>query len=199
MEIRFSGNCVNNFNDKQAYFEISSADSGDFMKNNYKTYGVWILFGRKGNEWECLQVGESGNIYDEILADIEALRGNIRVEEEKAYINQFGQYTGYTYTLYPSAREQIYNQIGKIYEVFWFVCLCHGENYKEQLKNIEKYAAWKFRAKFWRNGGAFKKQRSDIVEPPEIKKFQMEEKQLMKEINAMINAYQKQGEKVREI
>ncbi len=121
MEIRFSGNCVNNFNDERAYFEISLADSGDFMKNNYKTYGVWILFGRKGNEWECLQVGESGNIYDEILADAEALRGNIRVEEEKAYINQFGQYTGYTYTLYPSAREQIYNQIGKIYEAFWFV------------------------------------------------------------------------------
>ena len=136
----------------------------------YMTYGVWILFGRKPvGVWECLQVGQSSNIGAEIISDVKCLSGEIKTKEGIEYINQFGQKVqNYTYNVYLSPREQIYERVGKEYNKFVFVCICCGEIYKDEKKAIEKYAAWKFRALFWRNGGSFKEAKENVQEPEDI-------------------------------
>ena len=84
-------------------------------------------------------------------------------------MNQFGQKVpNYTYNVYWSPREQIYEHVGKEYNKFVFVCICCGEIYKDEKKAIEKYAAWKFRALFWRNGGSFKEAKENVQEPEDI-------------------------------
>ena len=136
----------------------------------YMTYGVWIFFGRKPvGVWECLQVGQSSNIGSEIISDVKCLSGEIKTKEGIEYINQFGQKVpNYTYNVYLSPREQIYEHVGKEYNKFVFVCICCGEIYKDEKKAIEKYAAWKFRALFWRNGGSFKEAKENVQEPEDI-------------------------------
>lgn len=168
----------------------------DITEENMKAYmshGVWALFGRKKEQlWTCLQVGQSGNIGSEIISDVECLSGKraVREDEEYSYINQFGNVVeGYGYYVYLTPREQIYKKIGEEYNDFVFVCICCGENYKDNKKSIEKYAAWKLRALFWRNGRPFKKVREDVEEPEDIDKIDSGVKE---SIDKMVDWYKKQ-------
>lgn len=145
-------------------------DVTDESIKDYMSYGVWVLFGYKESEsWKCLQVGQSNNIGIEILSDINCISGNIEIDTKRQYVNQFGEIVeGYEYHIYLTPREQIYRQIGTEYNGFIFVCICCGNNYKDNKRAIEKYVAWKFRALFWRNGRAFKHPQKNINEPQDV-------------------------------
>lgn len=157
----------------------------------YRSYGVWILFGRKKESpWRCLQVGQSSNIASEIISDVKCLSGEIKVNKDRIYINQFGNVVeGYTYDVYLSPREQIYKKIGEEYHDFIFVCICCGEGYKDSIKAIEKYVAWKFRALFWRNGRAFTEAKENVTEPDSIDGIAFNKKE---NVDSMVKWYNKQ-------
>lgn len=155
-----------------------------------KTYGVWGLLGRKKDEqWKWLQVGQSNNIGLEIISDVQCISGEITQDNDRSYINQFGQVVnGYTYNVYLSAREQIYKCIGENFTDFIFVCVCCGEEYKDSKMAIEKYVAWKTRALFWRNGRAFKEPKANVQEPEGIENI---EPSIKKVIDQMIGNFNK--------
>ena len=171
----------------------------DITEENMKPYmshGVWILFGRKKEQlWTCLQIGQSSNIGLEIISDVECLSGKRKISEDKTkcYINQFGKVVkGYEYHVYSTPREQIYTKMGKEYKEFVFVCICCGKNYKDNKKLIEKYAAWKLRALFWRNGRPFKVEKENVEEPDNIDEIDFNEKKM---IDKMADWYKKQQQK----
>lgn len=166
-------------------------DITDENMKNYKSYGVWTLLGRKNKQsWKCLQVGQSNNIGSEILSDVECLSGKRKIVQGRKYINQFGNVVeGYTYDVFLTTREQIYEKIGQEYNKFIFVCICCGEDYKDNKKDIEKYVAWKLRALFWRNGGAFKNEKANVQEPEDIEQFDLT---IKKDIDKMVKWYKKQ-------
>lgn len=181
-------------------FQFSKIDeledvTDESIKNNM-THGVWVLFGRKKEQlWTCLQVGQSSNIGLEIISDVECLSGKRKISEDKtkSYINQFGKVVqGYEYHVYPTPREQIYTKMGKEYKDFVFVCICCGENYKDNKKLIEKYAAWKLRVLFWRNGRPFKVKKENVEEPDNIDEIDFNEKEM---IDKMADWYKKQQQK----
>lgn len=165
-------------------------DITDESIKGYMSHGVWVLFGRKEEQlWICLQVGQSYNIGSEIVSDVKCLSGEIEVRKEE-YINQFGNIVkGYEYYVYLTPREQIYKKIGEEYNDFVFACICCGENYKDNKKAIEKYAAWKLRALFWRNGRPFKKVPENVEEPEDIDKIDFGVKE---SIDKMVDWYKKQ-------
>lgn len=158
----------------------------------YQSPGVWALFGQNEEKtWLCLQVGQSNNIGLEIKSDIQCISGNIKEQTKKAYINQFGNVVnGYEYNIYLTPREQIYKKIGEKYKEFVFICICCGDAYKNNKKLIEKYVAWKLRALFWRNGGAFKYQKNNIEEPKDIDEIIFDKKQ---DVIRMVNMYDAQN------
>lgn len=168
----------------------------DITKENMKAYmshGVWVLFGRKENQsWICFQVGQSSNIGSEIISDVECLSGKREICESTkcSYINQFGNVVeGYEYYAYLTTREQVYKKMGEKNNDFVFVCICCGENYKDNKKAIEKYAAWKLRALLWRNGRPFKEAQENVKEPEGIDKI---DSGIKETIDKMADWYKKQ-------
>ena len=146
-------------------------DITDESMKNYKSYGVWALYGQDNkNLWKCLQVGQSQNIGSEIIYDKKCLLGEIKSVKDRKYINQFGQVVeDYTYDVHLTPRQQIYKKIGDNYENFRFECICCGnECNKDQIKAIERYVAWELQALFWRNGGSFKEANDNVKKPENI-------------------------------
>lgn len=183
---------------------VNEEDIGvDITKENMKefaSHGVWALFARNSNKpWECMQVGKSCNIGEEIYSDVECLSGENDVMEADVvetveYINQFGKKVKINdkeckYNVYLTPRQQTYKQIGAEYEDFVFVCICCGEKYKDDKSAIEKYAAWKLQALFWRNGGRFKTEKDNVEEPKDIDKI---EGSIKKEIDGLVEQYNNQ-------
>lgn len=162
----------------------------DESLKKYKAPGVWVLFGRNEDKiWLCLQVGQSNDIGSEIKSDVQCISGNIKEQTNRTYINQFGNVVnGYRYNIYLTPREQIYKQIGEKYLEFVFICICCGNDCKDKKKSIEKYVAWKFRALFWRNGGAFKNQNDNVKEPQDIDKIAFDEKESVDKMVKMYDA-----------
>ena len=158
---------------------------------SFKSHGVWVLFGRKKREsWTCLQVGQSKNIGCEIISDVRCLSGEIKIDEGRDYINQFGNVVeGYKYDVYLTPREQIYKKIGEEYNDFVFVCICCGDAYKDNKKNIEKYVAWQYRPLFWRNGRSYLKAKDNVEEPKGIDKI---DPNIKKIVDMMVELYNKQ-------
>ena len=60
------------------------------------------------------------------------------------------------------------------------------------IKIIEKYAAWKLRALFWRNGRPFKVKKENVEEPDNIDEIDFNEKEM---IDKMADWYKKQQQK----
>ncbi len=137
-------------------------------RNILNTNGVWALFEvNDKNLLQCLQVGQTQNIASEITYDIKCISGQIIENHDIHYINQFGQDTKFTYISYLTAREQLYKYIGDHYTDLSFICICYGDNYKDNLKGVEKYIAWKLKPLYWRNGGQYKNKK-EVSEPKNI-------------------------------
>lgn len=185
-EFRIGNTITKSFEDIDKMAEIT-----DEELRNYQFPGVWVLFGRnKGNPWLCLQVGQSNNIGIEIKSDIQCIVGNIEEQTKRTYINQFGKAVkGYEYTIYLTPREQIYKKLGERYKDFAFICICCGAAYKDDKKLIEKYVAWKLRALFWRNGGAYKYPQENIKEPEDIDEILFDK---IDDFKTMADLYNKQ-------
>jgi len=126
----------------------------DKMKNEA---GVWVLYGKsetsKGLKWQCLQVGQSSNIVNEIKTDLYYLFKSDEINVQKTYVNQYGE-SVFKYIEYPSVREQLYSHINQNFKHLKFI-LISKEIDMSKRKNIEKYFAWSAHSLFWRNGGAF--------------------------------------------
>ena len=80
---------------------IYKIQKGKVVENNIRGYirkkGIWILFGKKTEGYECLNVAKSKNIGNEVLYDISCMQ-NLNYEEgAKKYINEFGEYFGLKY------------------------------------------------------------------------------------------------------
>ncbi|MBE5854147.1 MAG: hypothetical protein E7297_02175 [Lachnospiraceae bacterium] len=126
---------------------------------NNKTPGVWILLGRNetAEKWECLQVGINVDIYQEIVTDIDYMYEQGKTEKD--YINQFGEKCeGLKIFAYPSEHNQLYSFIRNTYENLAFVIVAENVEELEKRKTIEKYVAYRTRAKYWRNGRAYEKE-----------------------------------------
>ena len=61
--------------------------------NEYrKQAGVWALYAKKNNLWECVQVAKTDNIASEIRIDIERIKNEVEEKPvKKTYYNQFGE------------------------------------------------------------------------------------------------------------
>ncbi len=119
--------------------------------------GVWALYGKsaksKDVKWQCLQVGQSANILNEIKTDLYYLFKLDEINVQKTYINQYGE-SVFKYIKYPSVREQLYSYINQNFKHLKFILISKETDISKR-KNIEKYFAWSAHSLFWRNGGAF--------------------------------------------
>lgn len=113
--------------------------------------GIWALFGKKGEEFECLNVGKCVDVGREILYDVSCLHNlTLREDGNEDYINQFAEFCGFKYRK-EWTREYLYPHILNLhYDVIMFVCV-----YNESDMRKEKEFAWLTHAKFWRNGRLF--------------------------------------------
>lgn len=119
--------------------------------------GVWMLVGKKteSDKWKCIQVGANANIYHEIAVDIEYMNRLVEMPN-KDYINQFGELCDeLSISSYPSEQNQLYKAIRDIYEELAFIVVCENIEEKAKRNRIEKYVAYRTRARFWRNGGPY--------------------------------------------
>lgn len=122
--------------------------------------GVWALFGKKGEGFECLNVGRCVDVGREILYDISCLH-NLTLPQDgnEEYINQFAELSGFKYKK-KWTQEYLYPFISTLqYEAIMFVYV-----YNESAINKEKKFAWLTHAKFWRNGSAFKYAQNNFYE-----------------------------------
>lgn len=149
----------------EKYNIIIELENGEWEGNleDYKMGGVWALFGKESDknvQWICLQVAKTENIAGEIKTDINCLKPRIDPEKrkiEKNYVNQFGKHM-FSYNEYPSSREYLYSEIADKYKYLIFICVSKEKDAAKRLA-IEKYFAWRARALYWRNGGAYKEEK----------------------------------------
>lgn len=134
----------------------------DDVKNNIteikKQPGVWLLIGEQNGTTECLQVGQSTDIGEEIDADSKLLSKTNLKPVRKEYINYFGE-KQFCYDDYPGWQAAtLYNHIANRYTNLHFICI-YGDIFNSkatrQLQQAEKYIAFKTKCRFWRNGKPF--------------------------------------------
>ena len=122
--------------------------------------GVWALYGKKdlNSKYICLNVGKSVDIGREILYDVACMHfltqsGNGTQE----YINQFGEYQGFN-SESGWTQEYLYPILDEYVEkIFVYV-------YDKSCSQHEKEFAWLTKAKYWRNGKAFTKEKDNYYE-----------------------------------
>ncbi len=128
---------------------IYKIQKGKVVENNIRGYirkkGIWILFGKKTEGYECLNVAKSKNIGNEVLYDISCMQ-NLNYEEgAKKYINEFGEYFGLKYKE-GIVQEYSYSYIKlQKYEILLFMFVCDENDEKK-----EEIFAWRMHARYWR-------------------------------------------------
>ena len=122
--------------------------------------GIWALFGKKGEVFECLNVGKCVDVGREILYDVSCLHNLvIREDGNEDYINQFAEFCDFKYRR-ERTQEYLYSHILNLhYDVIMFVYV-----YNESDIRKEKEFAWLTHAKFWRNGSVFKTTQDNFYE-----------------------------------
>ena len=139
------------------YLEVVDKDNGDFSLP-----GVWVLVGRKDNQWYSLNVGMTTNILKEV--EIDKYRLSKHKQDRRDFINQFGEFV-FSMPYYPDDKQLLYLEIAKEYKDLAFLCVAKGEDLDEpKRKQIEKYVAYLTKAKYWRNGGSYKRETSVNLE-----------------------------------
>lgn len=132
-------------------YQEGKEDINEIWKFLHKP-GVWTLFGNTGDAFECLNVGKSDDIGGEILYDISCLHNlKIRNDGTKQYINQFGEDCGFK-SISGLTQEYLYPYIRNKYDKLIFMKVFDKPN-----RRIEQILAWLMHARYWRNGGTFKR------------------------------------------
>lgn len=122
--------------------------------------GIWALFGKKGDVFECLNVGKCVDVGREILYDVSCMHNiTLREDGNEDYINQFAEFCDFKYRK-GQTQEYLYPHISNIhYDDIMFVYV-----YNESDMRKEKEFAWLTHAKFWRNGSVFKATQDNFYE-----------------------------------
>lgn len=95
--------------------------------NNARTKNehVWVLYGKKGDRWECLQVGVTDNVKEEIKLDIEFMfnhtYSDLIKNNETSWKNT--QFYINVYQSDADKRKYIYSKIKEDYDEIGFYCL----------------------------------------------------------------------------
>lgn len=128
-------------------------ESGQVINSALEDYmqveGVWALYGKskKSLKDECLNVGKSMNVGNEILYDIACLHLlKIREDGTENYINQFNEPCDFLYKS-RQTQEYLYPIISSRYSSFRFIYI-----HDKSSNDIEKSYANEHHAIFWRNG-----------------------------------------------
>lgn len=137
---------------KIIYKEENSKVTVNEVYNYIGKSGIWALFGKKGDVFECLNVGKCVDVGREILYDVSCLHNlNLREDGNEDYINQFAEFCDFKYRK-ERTQEYLYPYISNLhYNAILFVYL-----YNESDIHKEKEFAWLTHARFWRNGRVFK-------------------------------------------
>lgn len=131
------------------------------ISNNIWNYigvkGVWVLLGKKlKSQYEFLNVGKSVDIGREILYDLACFHNlSIKTEGNSNYINQFGEYCGFNCDS-GWTQEYLYPNIKNEYDKISFLFI-----HDESDAVFEKRLAWTTKARYWRNGKAYKTENPD--------------------------------------
>lgn len=143
---------------------IYKEENGNVTINEILSYigktGVWALFGKKKESYECLNVGKCVDVGREILYDISCLHNLVLLKDgNEDYINQFAERCNFKYKK-KWTQEYLYPYISSLqYEAIMFVYV-----YNESDMNKEKEFAWFTHAKFWKNGSVFKAAQENFYE-----------------------------------
>ena len=148
-------NCI-----KIIYKEENGKVTINEVDNYINKQGIWALFGKREDIFECLNVGKCIDVGREILYDISCLH-NILLHKEgnEEYINQFAELCNFKYGK-KWTQEYLYQYISSLrYEVITIVYVYNkSDMYKE------KEFAWTTHARFWKNGSSFKTAQEDFYE-----------------------------------
>lgn len=146
---------------------IYEEKNGEVIHNEIRNYigipGIWALFGKKRELFECLNVGKCVDVGREILYDVGCLHNlhNLTRDDWKVgdeYINQFAESCGFKLKK-GQTQEYLYPHIKLHYDTIMFVYV-----YNKSDLNKEREFAWLTHAKYWRNGGGFKATRDNFYE-----------------------------------
>ena len=113
---------------------IYKEENGKVTINEVDKYinkqGIWALFGKREDIFECLNVGKCIDVGREILYDISCLH-NILLHKEgnEEYINQFAELCNFKYRK-KWTQEYLYQYISRLrYEVIAFVYILPDRSY----------------------------------------------------------------------
>jgi len=141
--------------------------------------GVWAVYGKENDKRICLNVAETQNIADEISMDIDLMKDTIEGDEENKYVarNNFGEIIFKCPSRY-YVRKYTWIEISK-YKNLEFECVAFNIHDRSERVEIEKYIAYKTRAKYWRHKRSFtnKDRMNDLIDKY-IEKF--EKKSILK-------------------
>ncbi len=130
------------------YEECNGIQKEEFKTECIGLKGIWALYGKNENsEYECLNVGKSQNIGDEIVFDLGCYHFiPFREDGTKLYINQSREYCGFKYKP-RHVQEYLYPYIASKYSCIKFVYVGKENDMAQEKKYAEKN-----HAVFWRNG-----------------------------------------------
>ena len=145
---------------KVIYKEENDKETINEVDNYIDTQGIWALFGKKGDVFECLNVGKCSDVGREILYDVSCLHNLVlHIEGNKDYINQFAESCDFKYRK-KWTQEYLDQYISYLhYDDIMFVYV-----YDKSDMHKEKEFAWLMHARFWKNGNAFKSIQEDFCE-----------------------------------
>lgn len=145
---------------KIIYKEENDKATINEVDNYIDTPGILALFGKKGDVFECLNVGKCIDVGREILYDVSCLHNLVlHTEGNEEYINQFAEVCDFKYRK-KWTQECLYQYISRLhYEAIMFVYV-----YDKSDMYKEKEFAWLTHARFWKNGNAFKSIQEDFYE-----------------------------------
>lgn len=147
-------------NDIKIIYKKDSENITNKVHNYIGISGIWALFGKKGEVFECLNVGKCVDVGREILYDVSCLYNLTpdNLPDGDEYINQFAESCGFNLKK-GQTQEYLYPHISKHYDTIMFVYV-----YNKSDSHKEREFAWLTHAKFWRNGSVFKTARDNFYE-----------------------------------
>ena len=159
---QYADNCDEVLNrilkDKLKGYKYKVLDDKSFSKG---LSGVWVLYGRhkpRANsengrrKWICLQVGESQDIYSELVNDIGVLNNSLTLKSTEWYLDKDGKQLFKHPIQLQSAAKWVFVDIKKKYTDFVFILVEKNEDQSKRLET-EKNTAYTLQAKYWRPTG----------------------------------------------
>ncbi len=115
--------------------------------------GVWAVYEIIHNKRIFLNVAETENIGNEISTDINFMKSELKRGKEYPVYNNFGEYLFSCPNRY-WVRKYTWKEIGECSNIE-FICIARDIEDRKFRRKIEKYIAYKTRAKYWRDRRCF--------------------------------------------